>query len=229
VILRYQNQRRNVTTSKPQPAAGENEMGEYAVRRSDRSSIKIGTCEDMYYLRFEDRHRIEPDKNSVNPAIDSQAAELRFRIPFPDEDGTPIGQYDPYNRGLRLYRKVKSQTTRPDTHEDFEDKNVIGEPGTIQLRHAESGLLLNVPCYHGMKLPDVSEPMKAFWNGKGHAFEISLRCIMENGSLKLYPVVGCRFCRKIWRYTWAEVWDYIQPDMQARFRQYKDATEVNAL
>ncbi len=30
-------------------------MGEYAKRASDGVEVKIGTCEAMYYLRFEDR------------------------------------------------------------------------------------------------------------------------------------------------------------------------------
>ncbi len=30
-------------------------MGEYAKRLSDGTEIKIGTCEEMLYLRFEDR------------------------------------------------------------------------------------------------------------------------------------------------------------------------------
>ena len=33
-------------------------MGEYARRKSDNESIKIGTCESMYYLRYEDRDKV---------------------------------------------------------------------------------------------------------------------------------------------------------------------------
>ena len=36
-------------------------MGEYAIRKSDNDCIKIGTCEDMYYLRYEDQDKVTPD------------------------------------------------------------------------------------------------------------------------------------------------------------------------
>ena len=39
-------------------------MGEYAIRKSDNDCIKIGTCEDMYYLRYEDQDKVTPDSGS---------------------------------------------------------------------------------------------------------------------------------------------------------------------
>jgi hypothetical protein len=33
-------------------------MGEYATRKSDNEYIKIGTCESMYYLRFDDINQV---------------------------------------------------------------------------------------------------------------------------------------------------------------------------
>ena len=61
-------------------------MGEYAIRKSDRESIKIGTCEDMYYLRYEDQDKVIPDECSD--------FGYRWRIPFPDEDHILPGDYD---------------------------------------------------------------------------------------------------------------------------------------
>lgn len=61
-------------------------MGEYAIRKSDRESIKIGTCEDMYYLRYEDQDKVIPDECSE--------FGYRWRIPFPDEDHILPGDYD---------------------------------------------------------------------------------------------------------------------------------------
>ena len=60
-------------------------MGEYAIRKSDREPIKIGTCEDMYYLRFEDQAKVTPDECSE--------FGYRWRIPFPDEDHILPGDY----------------------------------------------------------------------------------------------------------------------------------------
>lgn len=61
-------------------------MGEYAIRKSDRESIKIGTCSDMYYLRYEDQDKVTPDEYS--------SFGCRWRIPFPDEDNILPGEYD---------------------------------------------------------------------------------------------------------------------------------------
>lgn len=71
-------------------------MGEYANYKGEH--IKIGTCEDMYYLRADQRHLIEGYKFS-----DEMLAACRFRFPFPDEDHIEPGQFDVYDRGVSLY------------------------------------------------------------------------------------------------------------------------------
>jgi len=76
-------------------------MGEYALRKSDDTEIKIGTCEDMYYLRYEDRDKVSKLPNSLDPRTEYN---LRFRLPFPDEDDIKPGEYDDYNRGERLWQ-----------------------------------------------------------------------------------------------------------------------------
>jgi len=218
-------------------------MGEYAKRNSDGQEIKIGTCEDMYYIRYEDRFKVSPLPGNVD--ISSDAAGCRFRLPFPDEDGVLTGEYEKYNRGLRMYRpdpcewckgSGKSQFEVDGNcrrchgagtygHSDFTDPEMLEDPGTIQLHHP-SGLLLNVPCYHGMKLPEVTAPMKAFWNGKSWSTELSsLRVLKgENGFNRVVPVVGCVHCGQKWRYEWADVWDFIEPEMQRRLEKYRNPT-----
>src|SRR5438132_13372510 len=114
-------------------------MGEYAIRKSDNQEIKIGTCEDMYYLRLEDLDKITPLPSSIDPI--REIGSLRFRLPFPDEDHLQPGEYEPYNRGERLYCG----------NEDFTDPKTAEEPVLIQLTH-KSGLLVNLTCYHGAKL-----------------------------------------------------------------------------
>jgi hypothetical protein len=189
-------------------------MGEYALRKSDEVEIKIGTCESMYYLRYEDRDKVSKLPNNLDPARD--AIGLFFRLPFPDEDDVLAGDYKDHNRGLRLYQSVNAGTASA-WHQDFTDESTVNEPGVIQLRHEASGLLLNVPCYHGHKLPDVVAPMKAFWNGKGHAFELAHVKATEDGVL---PVVRCRHCGGMWRYAWADVMDYIEIPMRNRLRNH---------
>ena len=69
-------------------------MGEYAIRKSDGESIKIGTCESMYYLRYEDRCKVTPEEGS--------GFGNRWRLPFPDEDCIRPGEYDSGFRGIEL-------------------------------------------------------------------------------------------------------------------------------
>jgi len=191
-------------------------MGEYARIGSNR--IKIGTCETMYYLRFEDRAKVEPEANSINPGT---CANLFWRLPFADEDGNGPGNYKDHNRGLRLYRILKDTENPfpPERVEDFEDRETISDPGIIQLSHQASGLLLNVPCYHGLGLPPVQKPMQAFWNGKGHSFELAH--VKNHEGRGLMPIVRCRHCSHMWRYEWSAVLPYVQdPEMLARLTGY---------
>ena len=75
-------------------------MGEYAFRRPDGEHIKIGTCEDMYYIRFEDRKKVKPDEHSLDC---SKELDLRWRLPFPDEDHILPGNYMDFNRSEPLH------------------------------------------------------------------------------------------------------------------------------
>jgi hypothetical protein len=194
-------------------------MGEYAIRKSDGAQIKIGTCEMMYYLRFEDRHKVRAlVPNNVDPVL--EAPELKFRLPYPDEDAVLPGDYTDYARGYRLWKK-----TGMGHCQDFEDPDTVKDPGIIQLTH-KSGLLLNVPCYHGHKLPDVATPMTAFWNGKSWSLELAwLRPAEYNvvgGKVSVFPVVQCRHCGHLWRYTWYDIWDYIADEkLRERLQVYR--------
>lgn len=68
-------------------------MGEYAFRNSDGQHIKIGTCENMYYIRYEDRFKVRPDEYSLDC---SKETGLIWRLPFPEEDHLKPGEYEPF-------------------------------------------------------------------------------------------------------------------------------------
>ena len=74
-------------------------MGEYA--KYGKDEVKIGTCEDMYYLRYDQRFRVRALPGNVNPIYD--ADKIRFRFPFPDEDSIAPGGFDDYERGVPLH------------------------------------------------------------------------------------------------------------------------------
>lgn len=173
-------------------------MGEYA--NIGGVSTKIGTCDDMYYLRYEDRGRARPMPGSLDP---SKVRGLRYRLPFPDEDHVQIGHYDQYNRGAEI--------------RGFDGSGMDDSPGIIQLRH-DCGLLVNAPCYHGHKLPELGGA-RVFWNGKGTFFVLSSVKEMEDGTLA--PVVRCRYCGVSWRVEWADVLPHVSDaGLRARLEAY---------
>lgn len=184
-------------------------MGEYA-KLKNGTEIKIGTCENMYYLRFEDRGNVLPLTGSLDP---SEELGLRFRVPFPDEDDVGPGYYPDAFRGEPLINQ-EGQFFKAD--EDL-------DPGLIQISHA-SGLLINVPCYHGAKLPDVGTECKAFWNGKGYFFEL---IHIKNEQDGLFPIIGCRHCGSKWKADWAEVLPYIRDqELLSRLEKYAEEAPV---
>src|SRR4051794_2456173 len=66
-------------------------MGEYATYRG--YTIKIGTTEDMQYLR--------PDQiDQVSSRTLHDITDLLFRFPFPDEDDREPGDFADHDRGL---------------------------------------------------------------------------------------------------------------------------------
>lgn len=171
-------------------------MSEYTNRISDNQYIKIGTCGDMYYLRFDDIDKVQ------SPGYDLRKPGLRFRLPFHDEDGMlPGGDYDDYERGFRLY--------------GFKYEPASVHPGRIQMRH-ESGISVSLNCYHGEAvLPDVpaDSGVSFRWNAKDiHPWELAFVKTLEpsatdeeDSGSDLAPIIRCRHSRKMFRATWKPV------------------------
>jgi len=176
-------------------------MGEYAKLKTTGEDVKIGTCENMYYLRFEDRYKV---------IYDLSFDGCRFRLPFPDEDKEEIGNYREYERGIDLIPYYDEETKTYSYFDDIYKKYYQEHKGLIQLHH-QSGLLINVSCYHGYKLPDTndSKDFKAFYNGKtSWSFELSQVKIQLNEETKvkeLVPIVRCKHCKIPFRADWASV------------------------
>lgn len=84
-------------------------MGEYIKYKG--KSIKIGTCEDLYYTdygRYTDavaKGLVTQDEYNARPDIYGlPETGCRFRFPFPDEDSQPLGEvgHDNFDRGLLI-------------------------------------------------------------------------------------------------------------------------------
>jgi len=105
-------------------------MGEYARYNGER--IKIGTCEDMYYLSPDQRRLITPEPGNVDAAAawSNDTSSIRLRFAWPDEDGSSPGTQQPYDRAV----SIPGVACPPDVGHD-----------TIQFV-AHAGYLVSLPC-----------------------------------------------------------------------------------
>jgi hypothetical protein len=154
-------------------------MGEYAIRKSDGLKIKIGTCEEMYYLRYSDRDKVCALPGNVDPMDEKEVSELRWRLPYPEEDHIKPGEYGDYNHAVPLHGFTPGNSD---------------DPGMFRAR-SKYGMIVDLPCYHGEKLP-VVEGASFFWNGKSCAYELRFLKFIEG---KPWGVYGCVECGKQWR------------------------------
>lgn len=91
-------------------------MGEFATYRGE--SIKIGTCENFYYLRADQRHLVS--------GYEYELAHDRFRFPFPDEDDIAPGQFEDHSRGVGIPGYTLPATLSGDEHRSIQFTNPAG-------------------------------------------------------------------------------------------------------
>lgn len=124
-------------------------MGEYAVRKNDKKKIKIGTCNLMYYLRYEQRKEVVSD----HPL---QLNKLWFRLSLKEEDGILPGDFEYYGHGgshpLAFVVKTDDKGNVIKEAEEFYNElaeRSVSEKGIVQVRSEEVGIMCNIPCFHG--------------------------------------------------------------------------------
>ncbi|MHB1310622.1 MAG: hypothetical protein ACYC3L_01305 [Gemmatimonadaceae bacterium] len=149
-------------------------MSEYATYRGE--SVKIGTCEDMYYLRHDQRHLVTPERNSLDPVQERHA--LRFRFPFPDEDATPPGHFESHERSVAAPHGWRPQDT------SFDHYNVQFASTSPR------GYLLSIPCPESGALP---AGLTVHKNGWGGDYQLVQQRELPDG--RLVPVLQCGGCR----------------------------------
>lgn len=150
-------------------------MGEYAKLMGTGESVKIGTCENMYYLRFDQRHQVWPERGSLNPGAAEELAVIRFRFPWPDEDNVRPGEFsDPF-------RRLAVHVPAPEGVEH----------GIVQFVASREGYNVCLPCPEG---PDAdSHGLKVHRNGfAGPAFLVQQA--VRNG--RLVAIMECVCGRK---------------------------------
>jgi hypothetical protein len=114
-------------------------MGENATRKSDGQRIKIGTCESMYYLRFDQRGDVDYRWPALSDDVEKLDPFL-YRFPDPKEDGTLPGEYESAWGGVKLSIKGFWSTFEPGSV----DHGGIQATDTHKL-----GYLFNLPCPEG--------------------------------------------------------------------------------
>ncbi len=166
-------------------------MGEHARRNATGEEIKIGTCENLYYLRADQVHFVTALPHSVDPIKDAES--LRFRFPFPSEDDVEVGNFDDYDRQRRIYG------VKPPAIEHY----------TTQFKATnDNGYLVSLPCPESDAY-DGNELFTIHRNGYGGAVGIVQQRIW-NGLL--VTVGQCRGCGARFRY---ETLNDVQPVLDA--------------
>lgn len=149
-------------------------MGEYATRRRDGAHVKVGTCADMYYLRF---HQIHDVRDSDTDLVKG-AADLRFRFPWPDEDRMEAGEIG----GWDYHRAVAVDVSGGDG----------AEHRTVQF--TAPGYVTSLPCPEGPGPHHSTIHRNGF---PGASMLVAHRYRPELG--RLVPVFKCGGCGAMWR------------------------------
>ena len=183
-------------------------MGEYAHRKPDGEYVKIGTCENMYYCRWEQRDQLYDYKDIDN---------LFWRLPIPTEDELLPGEFsfgawrESFHTMLKNFDEVAAK------------EQCYKTTGIVQTMIDELGILVNVKCYHGLRLPQGNDDFKAFFNGKKYA----LRLIAVKNDTKLKELricVSCTACEKRWSCSFNDIEAYIY-SLEMRLRLFKSCQE----
>lgn len=178
-------------------------MGEYAIRKKDGVRIKIGTCERMYYARYEQLKDIEYEYPTDN---------LFWRIPTPNEDGIEVGDYNDWRPFDNTEFKVPFHLSIDDSKFNEQVIDFMqNSNGIVQLKDEQMGLLANFHCPHGFPIEKLREGNKAndkrivqdfFYNGHRSPLFLSS---FKNTEHDLLVVVECCCCHSMWSFSFDEI------------------------
>lgn len=174
-------------------------MGEYAKRKHDGETVKIGTCESLYYLRWQDRDKV------IYP-FDEKNTFWFWRIPTPDEDKVLPGEYDNLLNHTQYGTFIPGRLRIKPFPKELAENIAEQTKGIVQLKLDALGMLANVPCYHGLKLPADSEDTHFFWNGKKDALHLKF---LKNDTKELRIGVECMACHHMMSFPFNEIEPYI--------------------
>ena len=183
-------------------------MGEFA--KFHGRTIKIGTCTSMYYCRYDQVSEIK---------YGDMCHGLCWRIPAFEEDGIQPGDYT-FGALVETLGPLRSIRLK-NIDEEFD--GITQTPGLIQLRNDRSGMVVNVKCYHGRKLPESDGDFKAFYNGKRETLHLQA---LKNCKDDLRVVFACSACGSAWNCSFEEIYLNIA-DVRMLFRLYAQINRYN--
>jgi hypothetical protein len=152
-------------------------MGEYAQRNSDGDSIKIGTCEDMYYLRADQADQITSTRGSLDPQNEQTAQRIRFRFPFPEEDNILPGDFTDHDKGLTAYGI--------EVPEEVEHRKI---------QFTAPGILVSLPCPESKEAKESGLPFH--YNGHKGKVQIIQQRLVDGA---LVTICKCGSCGAAYR------------------------------
>lgn len=156
-------------------------MGEYATYNG--RDVKIGTCENLYYLRADQASEVSPPVTDLG---------CRFRFPWPDEDARVPGEYDDYDRSYPVWGGAQA----PEGLDHY----------SVQFK-ADAGYLVSLPCPEGSgaRTPGFSTEVGGLTihrNGFRGAVRLVQQKRLKNGAL--VPVFECGGCGARYRIETAD-------------------------
>lgn len=158
-------------------------MGEYATYNGQ--SVKIGTCEQMYYLRADQVPLIQPESGNVNPRRRSHAEQIQFRFPFPREDGIEPGAFEDHDYGMGVWG-----IEPPDDPEQIEHCHL-----QFTRNYPESGgILLSIPCPRSRE--GKASGLKVHYNGYNGAVQLHSQRLVDG---RLVLILRCGDCGALYR------------------------------
>lgn len=129
-------------------------MGEYAVRKIDKKTVKIGTCNQMYYMTLGQLKDVVFDSG-----FEEYLGNLIFRPFVPSEEGVKVGDFKDFRVSFKETQLFMDKDKK-EAKKEFEEL-CLENPGIVQTcvknENIDAGILLNVKCYHGAFIKDLED------------------------------------------------------------------------
>ena len=160
-------------------------MGEYL--NFDGEDVKIGTCENLYYLRYDFlKDNLDRFKAGDQEPKSYLSDGSRFRFPFPEEDTQQPFHYEKFDKGL----------TVPVDRKDFEIEHST-VTAHIQANGGGYGINYFIPC------PGLNRELEIEHSNISERFPLDIVQLKPVGE-EVWLVVRCGYCGVRVRFDYKE-------------------------